>query len=47
MQNQVKNARFIVKDKGADYIFPVKQNQANLFEAIRNIAGGVEIKKPA
>ena len=37
MQTQVKNARFIVEDKGADYIFPVKQNQANLFEAIRNI----------
>ena len=37
LQTQVKNARFIVEDKGADYIFPVKQNQENLFETIRNI----------
>ncbi|OPX87165.1 MAG: Transposase DDE domain protein [Pelotomaculum sp. PtaB.Bin104] len=37
MQTQVENARFIVKDKSADYIFPVKQNQGNLFETIRNI----------
>jgi len=37
MQTQVDNARFIVENKGADYIFPVKQNQANLFETIRNI----------
>lgn len=37
MQTQVENARFIVDDKGADYIFPVKQNQGNLFETIRNI----------
>lgn len=37
IQTQVKNARFIVEDKGADYIFPVKQNQGNLFETIRNI----------
>ena len=37
MQTQVENARFIVEDKGADYIFPVKQNQGNLFETIRSI----------
>jgi len=37
LQTQVKNARFIVEDKEADYIFPVKQNQGNLFETIRNI----------
>jgi hypothetical protein len=37
IQTQVKNARFIVEDKGADYIFPVKQNQGNLFETIRKI----------
>jgi len=37
IQTQVENARFIVKDKGADYIFPVKQNQGKLFETIRNI----------
>lgn len=37
IQTQVQNARFIVEDKGADYIFPVKQNQGNLFETIRNI----------
>ena len=36
LQTQVKNARFIVEDKGADYISPVKQNQGNLFETIRN-----------
>ena len=39
IQTQVKNARFIVEDKGADYIFPVKQNQGNLFETIRKIKG--------
>ena len=37
LQTQVENARFIVEDKDADYIFPVKQNQGNLFETIRNI----------
>lgn len=37
IQTQVKNAQFIVKEKGADYIFPVKQNQGNLFETIRKI----------
>ena len=37
LQTQVKNARFIVEDKEADYIFPAKQNQGNLFETIRNI----------
>lgn len=37
IQIQVENARFIVEDKGADYIFPVKQNQGNLFKTMRNI----------
>ena len=37
LQTQVENARFIVEDNGADYVFPVKQNQGNLFETIRNI----------
>jgi hypothetical protein len=37
MQTQVENARFIVEDKGADYIFPVKQNQGTLFETVRKI----------
>jgi len=36
MHTQVKHARFIVEDKKADYVFPVKQNQGNLFETIRN-----------
>lgn len=37
MQTQVENARFIVDDKKADYIFPIKQNQGNLFETVRKI----------
>ena len=37
IQTQRGNARFVVEDKGADYIFSVKQNQANLFETIRHI----------
>ncbi|MFZ3046397.1 MAG: ISAs1 family transposase [Desulfatirhabdiaceae bacterium] len=36
MHTQVEHARFIVEDKKADYVFPVKQNQGNLFETIRN-----------
>jgi hypothetical protein len=35
MHTQVEHARFIVEDKKADYILPVKQNQGNLFETIR------------
>lgn len=38
MHTQVEHARFIVEDKKADYVFPVKQNQGNLFETIRNIS---------
>ena len=37
MHTQVEHARFLVEDKKADYVFPVKQNQGNLFETIRNI----------
>lgn len=37
MHAQVKNAIFLVKDKEADYLFQVKQNQASLFEAIRSL----------
>jgi hypothetical protein len=36
MHTQVEHARFLVEDKKADYILPVKQNQGNLFEAIKN-----------
>ena len=36
MHTQVEHARFIVEDKKADYVFPVKQNQGNLFETIKN-----------
>jgi hypothetical protein len=36
MHTQVEHARFIVEDKKANYILPVKQNQGNLFETIRN-----------
>lgn len=36
MHTQVEHARFIVEDKKADYVFPVKQNQGNLFKTIRN-----------
>jgi hypothetical protein len=36
MHTQVEHARFIVEDKKADYVFPVKQNQGNLFETVCN-----------
>ena len=36
MHTQVEHARFIVQDKKADYVFPVKQNQGNLFETIKS-----------
>ncbi|TEB09176.1 hypothetical protein Pmgp_03351 [Pelotomaculum propionicicum] len=36
MHTQVEHARFIVEDKKADYVFPVKQNQGNLFETIKS-----------
>jgi len=36
MHTQVEHARFLVEDKKADYILPVKQNQGNLFETIKN-----------
>lgn len=41
IHTQVKNATFIVKDKKADYIFQVKQNQESLFETIRNLPDNV------
>ena len=37
MHTQVEHARFLVEDKKADYILPVKQNQGNLFETIKNV----------
>lgn len=40
MQTQVENARFVVEEKDADYIFPVKQNQGTLFETVRNLEEG-------
>ncbi len=40
IQTQVKNAQFVVEDKGANYIFPVKQNQEKLFETIRKVKEG-------
>ena len=36
MHTQVEHARFLVEDKKADYILPVKQNQGNLFETIKS-----------
>jgi len=36
MHTQKEHARFIVENKQADYAFPVKQNQGNLFETIKN-----------
>ncbi|HBK54209.1 MAG TPA: ISAs1 family transposase [Syntrophomonas wolfei] len=36
MHTQVEHARFLVEDKKADYVFPVKQNQGNLFETIKS-----------
>lgn len=41
MHTQVGHARFIVEDKKADYVFPVKQNQGNLFETIKSIKNEV------
>jgi hypothetical protein len=35
MHTQMENARFLVEDKKADYIFSVKQNQETLFETVR------------
>lgn len=37
IHTQAENARFVVEKKKADYLFPVKQNQKNLFEAIRDL----------
>jgi len=37
MHTQTKNATFIVEDKNADYVFPVKQNQGTLFDTINTI----------
>jgi hypothetical protein len=37
MQIQVEHARFIVENKKADYVFPVKRNQGKLFEIIKSI----------
>jgi hypothetical protein len=37
MHTQVKNARFIVEEKNADYVFPVKLNQGSLFQTINTI----------
>jgi len=37
MQTQVKNATFVVEEKGADYIFPVKNNQGNLNKDILDL----------
>ncbi|MDQ0285556.1 putative transposase YbfD/YdcC [Desulfofundulus luciae] len=34
MRTQVENARFLVREKGTDYVLPVKQNQSTLFGAI-------------
>jgi len=37
MHTQTNNARFLVEEKEADYIFPVKQNQGTLFNTISRI----------
>lgn len=37
LHTQVENARFVVEEKKADYLLPVKQNQRNLYEAIRDL----------
>ena len=37
MHTQVEHARFIVENKKADYVFPVKQSQGNLFKTIKSI----------
>jgi len=34
---QVKNANFVVEEKGADYVFQVKQNQATLFDTLNEL----------
>lgn len=41
IHTQVKNAIYVVEEKGADYVFQVKQNQSTLFETIRNLPGDV------
>lgn len=38
LHTQTENARFVVEAKKADYLFPVKQNQRNLYEAIKDLA---------
>jgi hypothetical protein len=40
MHTQVEHARFLVEDKKADYVLPVKQNQGNLFEAVKSAMDG-------
>ena len=40
MHTQVEHARFLVEDKKADYVLPVKQNQGNLFEAVKGAMDG-------
>ena len=40
MHTQVEHARFLVEDKKADYVLPVKQNQGNLFETVKSTGDG-------
>ena len=37
MHAQVEHARFLVEEKGADYIFTVKGNQGNLLREIQEL----------
>jgi hypothetical protein len=37
MHTQTKNASFLVEEKNADYILPVKQNQGALFQSVSTI----------
>lgn len=40
MHAQVAHARFLVEDKGAHYVFTVKENQPSLLEAIKDLDEG-------
>lgn len=37
LHTQVKHARYLVEDKGADYFFTVKGNQGTLKKAIEDL----------
>ena len=42
LNSQVKNSNYIIKKKG-NYVFPIKENQGDLYKAIKNYFEDTEI----